>query len=652
MSEYRHKGITFTLVVSVLAAALSTFQAGYNMAVVSLTPNAQIIQGQFLNHTTNCTRADGHQITTNPEKGIFSVLGSNTTQSFNQTCVYDHCKVTFLWLLTVSIYPIGGMIGSTLIGFCIRKLGRRGTLISMNPFSIVGAIMIYKSTTLTTIIVARLIQGIFAGLATGVVSLYIGEISPKEIRGAMITVSQLSVALGLLTAQIFGFWQDYLCTSVGWRSLLAFTVFPSALQLLVLPLVPDSPRALYINHGWRNGAERALKKFRGTNEIEKELEEMGREMESERENSQLLTNSQLYESQDNTTDVNQEISERELRRKLELRKHLKIVALTEILQQLCGIYAILFFVKTLVPENGNLDDFIEQRRKTGVIVCSVNVFTSSLSIFLIETVGRRRLLLVGYGFAGICCIPLGVAILVRYEPLGLASMIGYIVGFAIGPGPATWAIPVEFFRQSTRSAASTIGHLLNWTAMTFIFWVFSGIEIGFEQTELRIALGTAVFFFMIICFMACAFVQDVPETKNKSFREIHEHHEPEEVPETQLSRDEDRQQLIQPSHDGELSDTEQQDEHHTQPKGVYDPKLATRGPQEDISEPMEIDLRQASLCSAVEHNPKGIQPTASSFDEASCSNQNSASSSRSRQGLSLTDSSLGTSMFRDGIDNF
>ena len=51
-----------------------------------------------------------------------------------------------------------------------------------------------------------------------------------------------------------------------------------------------------------------------------------------------------------------------------------------------------------------------------------------------ETVGRRRLLLVGYGFAGICCIPLAIAILVRYEPLGLASMIGYIVGFAIGPG--------------------------------------------------------------------------------------------------------------------------------------------------------------------------------------------------------------------------
>ena len=87
-----------------------------------------------------------------------------------------------------------------------------------------------------------------AGLNTSLVPMYISEIAPLNLRGGLGTVNQLAVTVGLLTGQVLGV--DYLLgTDDGWPYLLGIAVFPSILQLLLLPWCPESPRYLLITKG-------------------------------------------------------------------------------------------------------------------------------------------------------------------------------------------------------------------------------------------------------------------------------------------------------------------------------------------------------------------------------------------------------------------
>ena len=86
---------------------------------------------------------------------------------------------------------------------------------------------------------------IFSGLNTSLVPMYISEIAPLTLRGGLGTINQLAVTVGLLVSQILGV-EGLLGTDKGWPYLLGIALFPSVLQLLLLPFCPESPRYLLI----------------------------------------------------------------------------------------------------------------------------------------------------------------------------------------------------------------------------------------------------------------------------------------------------------------------------------------------------------------------------------------------------------------------
>ena len=81
--------------------------------------------------------------------------------------------------------------------------------------------------------------------------MYISEIAPLTLRGGLGTVNQLAVTVGLLISQILGI-EGLLGTDDGWPYLLGIAIFPSALQLLLLPFCPESPRYLLISRQQEN----------------------------------------------------------------------------------------------------------------------------------------------------------------------------------------------------------------------------------------------------------------------------------------------------------------------------------------------------------------------------------------------------------------
>jgi SP family facilitated glucose transporter-like MFS transporter 1 len=171
---------------------------------------------------------------------------------------------TFMYAIAVSIFAIGGMCGGFCGGWIANKFGRKGGLLMNNLIGIVAACaMVFskKVTSYELLIIGRYLIGVNCGLNTSLVPMYISEIAPLNLRGGLGTVNQLAVTVGLLTSQVLGV-DNLLGTDEGWPYLLGIAVFPSILQLLLLPICPESPRYLLISKGQEQvGAGRQLSTF-------------------------------------------------------------------------------------------------------------------------------------------------------------------------------------------------------------------------------------------------------------------------------------------------------------------------------------------------------------------------------------------------------
>ncbi|KAI2514933.1 solute carrier family 2 member 5 [Homo sapiens] len=169
--------LTLVLALATLIAAFgSSFQYGYNVAAVN---SPALLMQQFYNET------------------YYGRTGE----------FMEDFPLTLLWSVTVSMFPFGGFIGSLLVGPLVNKFGRKGALLFNNIFSIVPAILMGCSRVATSfelIIISRLLVGICAGVSSNVVPMYLGELAPKNLRGALGVVPQLFITVGILVAQIFG----------------------------------------------------------------------------------------------------------------------------------------------------------------------------------------------------------------------------------------------------------------------------------------------------------------------------------------------------------------------------------------------------------------------------------------------------------------
>ncbi|MEQ2173250.1 hypothetical protein GOODEAATRI_030045, partial [Goodea atripinnis] len=115
--------------------------------------------------------------------------------------------LTLLWSTIVSMFTLGGLIGASIGGTLSVKLGRRGTLLANNAFSLMAALLMGLSSTAGSfelLIIGRLLIGMNAGIALCVQPLYLGEIAPTALRGAMGTGTSVFITGGILTGQVMG----------------------------------------------------------------------------------------------------------------------------------------------------------------------------------------------------------------------------------------------------------------------------------------------------------------------------------------------------------------------------------------------------------------------------------------------------------------
>uniref|UniRef100_A0A8C2EY31 Solute carrier family 2, facilitated glucose transporter member 5 n=1 Tax=Cyprinus carpio TaxID=7962 RepID=A0A8C2EY31_CYPCA len=457
MEKSERKGrVTLILAAAALIAGFgSSFQYGYNVAVInSPAPEMKLFYTRIY-------------------EDRYGPMSDNL--------------LTLLWSVTVSMYPLGGFFGSLMVAPLVNKFGRKGTLLFNNIFSIVPAIMMGVSEvagSFEIIIAARFIVGICAGLSSNVVPMYLGEIAPKNYRGAIGIVPQLFITVGILVAQVFGI-RNILGNMEGNAY---FTGIPAAIQLMLLPFFPESPRYMLIQKGDEKTARKGLQRLRGWEDVDEELCEMRVEEQSERAEGRLsVLNLFTFRS---------------------LRWQLLSVIFMNMGQQLSGVNAIYYYADSIYSSAGVADDHVQY---VTVGTGAVNVFMTIAAVFIVEKSGRKLLLLIGFGVCCGACVLLTIALCFQ-TTLDWIPYVSILFFASLHAGPIPTVITTEMFRQSSRPPAFMVAGTVHWLSNFTVGLVFPFLESG---------LGAYSFIiFACICLATLIYIWVViPETKNKTFLE-------------------------------------------------------------------------------------------------------------------------------------
>lgn len=249
---------------------------------------------------------------------------------------------------------------------------------------------------------------------------------------------QLFITVGILVAQIFGL-RTLLANKEGWPILLGLTGIPAALQLLCLPFFPESPRYLLIQKKDEAAAKNALRRLRGWDDVDAEIEEIREEDQAEKAAGF--------------------ISVLKLFRMRSLRWQVISTIILMGGQQLSGVNAIYYYADQIYLSAGVRDQDVQfVTAGTG----AVNVLMTGIAIFVVELLGRRFLLLLGFSICFTACCVLTAALALQetisWMPyLSIVCVISYVIGHALGPSPIPALFITEIFLQSSRPAAYMVG---------------------------------------------------------------------------------------------------------------------------------------------------------------------------------------------------
>ncbi|KFQ43188.1 Solute carrier family 2, facilitated glucose transporter member 5, partial [Nestor notabilis] len=185
----------------------------------------------------------------------------------------------FLWSITVSIYGIGGLLGSSGTRYLTVKYGRKKCLLCTNVLmitaaSIMGCSKIARSFEM--ILIGRFLCGVSAGLCVPLHHQYVGEISPKKLRGFANSTSSFFWSLGKAIGQISG-QRELLGSQYLWPMLMASCGFPALVQLVTLPFFPESPAYLLMHKGDQEGCKKAIRQLWGEGHHQAEIDDFMKE---------------------------------------------------------------------------------------------------------------------------------------------------------------------------------------------------------------------------------------------------------------------------------------------------------------------------------------------------------------------------------------
>ncbi|KAG8038400.1 hypothetical protein GUJ93_ZPchr0354g33711 [Zizania palustris] len=424
-----------------------------------------------------------------------TVLKKKHEDKESNYCKYDNQG---LQLFTSSLY-LAGLTATFFASYTTRRLGRRLTMLIAGVFFIVGVIFNGAAQNLTMLIIGRILLGCGVGFANQAVPLFLSEIAPTRIRGGLNILFQLNVTIGILFANLVNYGTAKI-HPWGWRLSLSLAGIPAGLLTLGALFVVDTPNSL-IERGRLEDGKAVLKKIRGTDNVEPEFNEIVAASRVAQEVKHPFRN--LLQRRN--------------------RPQLVIAVLLQIFQQFAGINAIMFYAPVLFNTLGFQSD---ASLYSAVITGAVNLLATLVSVYSVDRVGRRMLLLE----AGVqmflsqvaIAVVLGIKVTDRSDNLGhgwaimvVVMVCIYVSSFAWSWGPLAWLIPSETFPLETRSVGQSITVCVN-LLFTFV------IAQAFLSMLCHLKYAIFAFFSAWVVVMSLFVLFFLPETKNVPIEEMTE----------------------------------------------------------------------------------------------------------------------------------
>ena len=374
--------------------------------------------------------------------------------------------------VAMSTALIGCLIGAMVAGSAADKWGRKPLLMLSAVLFTVSAIATGLFNDFTLFNIARFVGGIGIGVASALAPMYIAEVSPTEIRGRMVSLNQMTIVLGILSAQIVNMLLARDTTVAesqawniewGWRWMFWAETVPAALFLVMSFFIPESPVFLELKNGRIEGLKKA---------------EAGL--------------GELFQNK--------------------YGKVLLLGLVIAVFQQWCGTNVIFNYAQEIFVGAGfDVDGMFINIVITGI----ANVLFTFVALYTIEKWGRRTLILIGAGGLGLIYLTLGTCYFFEVKGVMMVALVVAAISvYAMTLGPVTWTLLAEIFPNRVRGIAMA--------TCTFALWV-GCCTLTFSFPSMNAALGSSGTFWIYSAICICAFVflfKSCPETKGKSLEDL------------------------------------------------------------------------------------------------------------------------------------
>jgi sugar porter (SP) family MFS transporter len=390
--------------------------------------------------------------------------------------------------LLTSILLIGALIGALAAGKIADKIGRRPTVLGTAALFVAGVMLAAFSPSYGVLVAARVVIGLAVGSASMVVPLYIGEVVPPKIRGALVSFNQLAITSGILASYLV----DYgLASSQNWRLMFGLASIPAIVMFVGIVFQHESPHWL-IAQGREDEAREVLHRVRAEGDIDAEIAEV-RELSGRKSSFREVLSPAV-------------------------RNVMIIGVALAVFQQITGINTVIYYAPTLLASAGL---GTSAALLANVVNGAVNVLMTIVAIRLLDRTGRRPLLLTGTTGMAVGMIVVALTFLLGGGHLrggaayiAIAGLLIYTGSFAVGLGPVFWLLISEIYPVKIRGQAMSVATMANWGA-NFVVAVSFLTLLG--------AIGNAGTFFSFAGLSIVAvvyFQRKVPETRNRSLQDI------------------------------------------------------------------------------------------------------------------------------------
>ncbi len=404
------------------------------------------------------------------------------------------------WVVASAL--VGCLFGAAVAGVLADRFGRKKIMLLAAVLFVLCSLGSAVPKSAWQLVMARLVGGTGIGIASMLSPMYIAEISPARLRGALVSTYQLAITIGVATAFFSNYCLVYLSkhhagiyhgemlrwifVDEAWRGMLLAGVLPASVLFLLLFFVPESPRWL-TKKGRRDAALEILRRINGPEQAAHELREIEETLAQETGRFRELFSPKI-------------------------RTALWIGILLPFLSQICGINVIIYYgPKVLEHARMTTDAALLWQ----VMFGSVSVAATLAAIFTVDKLGRRPLLLVGLSGVGLMLLLGGLMFALSAPAIAVLIVFAlYLAFFNFSYGSVCWIIIAEIFPTAIRGRAMSVCVFSLWAGCNLVALTFPAALAAF---------GAAWTFWLYAATIPSAIllvVFRIPETKGKTLEQI------------------------------------------------------------------------------------------------------------------------------------